>query len=145
MWLIPAVWYLRLCLWLWPGQDSRALPSHLWWRELDQGYVWELRKGNPALHSHDASQAPGIFFPPPNTGFSNHRNPCYFHDAAGWDPIRETQQLPYLPLPWEREFFLPANVCCILLLLLISHPQPCLLMLLPGDHPVMDSLEGSDD
>lgn len=35
--------------------------------------------------------------------------------------------------------------CSVLLLLLTSHPRPCLLMLLPGDHPVMDSLEGSDD
>lgn len=65
MWLIPAVWYSSLCPCLWPRHDGRALPSQLWWRDLDHGPLWELRKRRPssALLCH----APGSwndFFPP---------------------------------------------------------------------------------
>ena len=102
---------------------------------------------NPALHYHAMGQGPAIFSSSTRTlGCAITEIPVIF--------IMLQAGIPSDRLSSSRASLSRGNVSsssslqtlvCSILLLLTSHPRPCVLMLLLGDHPVTDSLEGSDD
>lgn len=129
----------------WAGRQGPAIPPGMEgagpWTPMGAG------ARNPALHSCGTGQGPAIFSSSTKTLGSavTKITVIFMVPQAGIPSDRLSSSRASLSRGNVSSSSSLQTLVCFLLLLLTSHPQPCLLMLLPGDHPVTDSLEGSDD
>lgn len=114
-------------------------------RNLNHGHPWELEPGTRLCVSV-LGQSPAVFSDSTRTpGSAITEIPVIFIMLqAGILSDRLGHSCASLS-HGNVSFSSLQTLVCSILLLLPRHPQPCLLMLLPGDHPVTGSLEGSDD